>query len=372
MKVIHINSDYGNTIYKNLSDELFELGVEQRVFKFVRPNNSLASGYDDYVDVRLNYNNIDRYFFHVKHNKVVKDFFEYLSDKDADILHAHTLFSNGYIAYQTYLRKNIPYIVTVRNTDVNVFFRLMVHLRKIGINILLNAEKIIFISPAHKEMLFNKYIPSKYAEMLIKKTSIIPNGIDEYYFENKNKPKEIDASDELTVLTAAWINKNKNQINVCKAIQILNLKGFNIKYRIVGGVEKHNTYKKLLEELESHSFIKLIPRKNKEELIEEYRQADIFAMVSHKETFGLSYIEALLQCTPIVYTKSQGVDGYFKDGDVGYAAESNSVEDIAEKIEMVIDGYKRLSMNSVVEVDKFKWASISLQYKEIYNSIGSR
>lgn len=69
MNVIHINSDYGNTIYKSLSDELFKLGIEQRVFKFVRPNNFPKCKYDDYVDVRLNYNNLDRYFFHIKHKK---------------------------------------------------------------------------------------------------------------------------------------------------------------------------------------------------------------------------------------------------------------------------------------------------------------
>lgn len=372
MKVIHINSDHGNTIYKNLADKLFELGVKQRVFKFVRPNNSLNSEYDDYVDIRLNYNNIDRYFFHIKHNKVAKDFLEYLSDKDVNILHAHTLFSNGYVAYQAYVNKNIPYIVTVRNTDINLFFKYMIHLRKLGIDILLNAERVIFISPAHKKIVFERYVPEKYIEEISSKTNIIPNGIDDYYLQNRNRPKEINSESTITILTAAWINNNKNQIGVCKAIQILNSKGYSIKYRIVGGVEKSNTYRKLFKELQSYSFVELIPRKNKTELIQEYRQADIFVMVSHKETFGLSYIEALLQCTPIVFSKNQGVDGYFEYGTVGYAAISDSPEDIAKKIEMVINNYQKLSNNSIHEVENFSWKKISMQYKEIYTEVTKR
>ena len=38
----------------------------------------------------------------------------------------------------------------------------MKHLNGTGLRILLNAKEIIFVSPAHKSIIINKYIPKKY------------------------------------------------------------------------------------------------------------------------------------------------------------------------------------------------------------------
>ena len=76
-------------------------------------------------------------------------------------------------------------MVAVRNTDVNDFFRLMPHLRKRGINIMLNAQKVFFLSEAYKNQVFDKYVPNKYKEEIKKKTEVIPNGIDKFWFQNK-------------------------------------------------------------------------------------------------------------------------------------------------------------------------------------------
>src|SRR5690606_36956584 len=37
--------------------------------------------------------------------------------------------------------------------------------------------------------------------------------------------------------------------------------------------------------------------------------SDYFSMISHTETFGLVFIEALSQGKPLLYSKGQGVDG---------------------------------------------------------------
>ena len=35
-------------------------------------------------------------------------------------------------------------------------------------------------------------------------------------------------------------------------------------------------------------------------------------MASFKETFGLVYFESMSQGTPLIFTKGQGIDGYFE------------------------------------------------------------
>ena len=64
--------------------------------------------------------------------------------------------------------------------------------------------------------------------------------------------------------------------------------------------------------------------------------SDVFAMVSHHETFGLVYIEALSQGLPVLFTQGQGIDGTFSEL-VGVAARPSSVAGIRRGLEQIID-----------------------------------
>lgn len=370
MQVIHVNSGYMNTIYKSIVDNLLPLGVDQRVYKYTPFGQEETTAYDEYVDVRPVYRKWDRLLFHVKHGKAQKDFMTYLEDKNPDIIHAHTLFSNGYLAYKTYQKKKIPYIVAVRGTDINIFFKHMMHLRKLGLDILCHASKIVFISPALKRNLFEHYVPEELYAQLEAKSVVIPNGIDPLYFKEQSDPKQRKIGEKVTILTAAWIDKNKNQLAVCKAIDLLReTEGLEIEYRVVGGVFKEGTHQQLVKQLQSYDFVKIIPRKDKYGLLEEIRAADISVMVSFQETFGLFYIESLLQSTPIIYTKNQGVDGFFEEGIVGYAADPASPHEIACKIAQVIACYDELAMNTRSQTEQFTWEEVSKTYKKLYDSV---
>src|SRR5690606_11180955 len=48
-------------------------------------------------------------------------------------------------------------------------------------------------------------------------------------------------------------------------------------------------------------------------LKEHFENADIFAMPSKAETFGLVYVEAMLQGLPILYTANEGIDGFYQE-----------------------------------------------------------
>lgn len=150
MKILHINSYYSvSNFYKNLYDKQKEHGLHIDVYVPVSKaidTSKLELG--DYTTISANHNKYDRVFFHIKHRKIYKDIINRYSMNDYSIIHAHSLFSNGYIAYKLYKNYSIPYIVAVRNTDVNVFFKKMIHLRRLGREILRNAKKL-FLFPNH-------------------------------------------------------------------------------------------------------------------------------------------------------------------------------------------------------------------------------
>lgn len=94
---------------------------------------------------------------------------------------------------------------------------------------------------------------------------------------------------------------------------------------------------------------------------------DIFVMPSHRETFGLVYIEAMSRGLPVVYTKGQGIDGFFEEGEIGYPVDPAETNAIVTAIENIIMNYSNISKNCIVNSKAFNWSSVSNEYIKLYN-----
>jgi len=364
MKILHINSYYSaSRFYKNLYDKQIANGLDIAVYVPVpRGINIPLKQLGEYTTVSSNHNKYDRIFFHLKHKKIYADVVKKYEIKAFDIVHAHSLFSNGYIALKLKRAYGSPYIVAVRNTDVNTFFKYMIHLRKLGIEIMKEAEKVIFLSSPYRDLVIEKYVPDNLKDAILAKTEIIPNGIDDFWIKNKcclgHHPKQ----DNLKLLYVGVIDKNKNLLATIKAIRLLQQKGYDVQFTVVGKIVEKSIY----QQITALSFVKYIKPKPKEELIEIYRACNIFVMPSITETFGLVYAEAMSQGLPVVYTKGQGFDGQFEEGVVGYHVECFNAEEIASRIVDIEENHENLSANCVELYDKFNWSGISSQYEKIY------
>ncbi|NLI71638.1 MAG: glycosyltransferase family 4 protein [Bacteroidales bacterium] len=366
LSVLHINSYYSTShFYRNLFDLQVEAGLQISVYvpvdiNFVETNFD----YKKYTLISKCFGIFDRLLFYPKHNKIVKDIEHHYDSRlnEFSIIHAHSLFSNGYTAYKLHIQYDIPYLVTVRNTDLNVFFKYMIHMRSMGIRILENASHIVFLSESYRKQVFEKYIPSRLKDDLIKKTSIIPNGIDEFWFENRGDPKQKPSLPKLKILQVGDINKNKNVESTVAACKLLIEKGYTIELNLVGKIKNKSIFAKVTKE----SFVNYLGFKGKQELLEIYRKNDIFVLPSHAETFGLVYVEAMSQGLPIIYAKGQGFDKQFQDGEVGFASNSQSPEEIAYKIESIVASYEEISKNCIDNLNKYKWKAISGKYYKLY------
>lgn len=369
MKILHICSYYlGTKLYQNLFDSIEKKGIDEDVYVFTDKYNELKEEYSSNIHISQCYNKNDRYIFHLKHLKVLKDVQKRMDIKKYNIMHAHSLFSNGYIAYKLKQRYNTPYIVAVRNTDVNLFFSKIIYLRKIGINILKNAEKVIFISEPYKKYAVDKFIPEGYRKLIEDKSVAIPNGIDEFWLENKYNQHVSPEDNKIKLIYAGRIDGNKNIETSIKACELLIEQGYDVRYKIVGEImdEKYDDF------ISRYSFIKYIPHCQKEELIEHYRSSDIFIMPSKHETFGLVYAEAMSQGLPVIYTRGQGFDGQFYEGEIGYSVQYNSVEEIVGRIKDIVNNYEIISNNCIKNVDRFDWDRIAYDYIKIYKKHGKR
>lgn len=369
MKVLHINSYYGSSkFYKNLYKNQIKNGLDIQVFVPTPVSFDINEfDYGEYTTVSKNHSKYDRFIFHIKHQKIYKDIQEKYNIKDFSIIHAHSLFSNGYIAMRLKKEYGIPYIVAVRNTDVNLFFKRMIHLRKIGLEILREAGQIIFLSKPYKELVIEKYIPQNLRETINSKVSIIPNGIDEFWFNNAGSPRQ-KLYNKLQLLQIGDIDKNKNIITTISAIEILLEKGCEIKLNVVGKIKDQKIFDKI-KELEYVNYLGYV---SKEELIKIYRKNDIFILPSIHETFGLVYAEAMSQGLPVIYSKGQGFDGQFNEGEVGYSVRYDSAEEIERRVRDIIENYEAISKNCIAKVNRFDWDKITNEYINMYLKMNKR
>ena len=142
-------------------------------------------------------------------------------------------------------------------------------------------------------------------------------------------------------------------------------RGYDITFSVVGPVEDQKMYREILQ----HSFIKYFGPQAKEKLISFYRSNDIFVMPSITETFGLVYAEAMSQGLPVIYTKGQGFDSQFEEGTVGYHVNCFNPDEIADRINDIIDNYEALSKNCLRLCVRFDWCDIAQKYLSIYNEV---
>jgi len=374
MNILQINRNYlDTTLHQLMSEKLIEHNINNTVFVPVYDRKLALIKPNKNVYVSECFRKADRLIFDLKQLKIRKALEENINVNRFDCIHAFTLFTDGNCAMKLSEKYSVPYVVAVRNTDVNTFFEKMPFLRARGIKIMENASAIFFLSETYRKHVFEKYVPERKQGMLISKVRIVPNGIDDYWFENLRTVKmDVDIKHlhdkEIRLVYAGKIDRNKNILTTLKAIELLQEQGYKIKFTIAGNIIDQSVYKKIINK----SYINYINYQPKEKLIEVYRNNDIFIMPSFTESFGLVYVEAMTQGLPVIYTKGQGFDGQFDEGKVGYHVDPYRPEDIVEAVKKILDNYLTISRNCILLSQRFCWDKIILEYKEIYGNIVSR
>lgn len=384
MHILHISNSYGGTaVYEHLYTELDKLGIKQTVYVPLNYKNHSRVG-NQMIDFqtqgsRIIYSTIlkpwHRVLYKAKIRRIGEDLEKSVNLKDVDLIHASTQCLDGAVAYEVHRTTGIPYIVAIRNTDVNNYYKVFFWHKSYFSEILLKAEKIIFISPKYKEHFLSSALSPEVTTLVEKKMQVLPNGIDDFFLQNqRHEPKVL--KQEVQMLFVSAFKTGKGLVETIKAIDMLRDSGLNISLRAIGrGLPNRGhdpAYVQAVEDLaKDRDWVYLEDFKRPKELLEPMREADIFVMPSKPETFGLVYVEALSQNLPIIYASGQGFDGFYEDGVVGYPAVAGDVKDVARKIKLLIEHYQQISQNiSHIDLNEtFSWTTIAMKYQRIYKTI---
>lgn len=357
MRILHINSYYfTNEIHKNFRLQLSKTREDDVYFIPTYKKSSKRFNDVEVTEAEI-YRGYDKVIFFSKSLKSLLFLRRLKLVKSLGLIHAHTLISDGLIAYILNKIYKIQYIITVRNTDLNFFLKNSLF-RAIGKRIIANASAIICLSPSYSEKIRSIY-PFLGAGDKLK---TLPNGIDDYWLKNKFNDRETCLPNEtVRLLFVGRVDKNKNVSLIIKLLQRSYKKKIHLS--VVGENCLALDFGKVQESLSNGNSIEYCGVViNKAQLRDLYRQSHIFCMISHKESFGVSYLEALSQGLPILYTRNEGIDGCFEEGLVGKACSPNSVESLEEGVDFAITNYAQLVRNSLTEIDKFSWERIAAVY----------
>lgn len=370
MRILHICNDFcGSKVHSNLYKELDALGISQTIFACFRGDypddtNKFEAISSDFI-YRGNMSVFYRAFFHVKVRKVYRVLISELDPKQYDLVHAATLFTDGVVALELYRRYKIPYLVSVRNTDVNSFLTFAPHTWYTGMNVLRDAKKVVFISKALKEKFCNHVCVKQILPEIESKFVVAPNGVDDYWINNINN-KDVNLNH--SILYVGRFNTNKNVGRLIDAVLELKQEINDIQLHLVGG--GGNKEKKIIslvsanrDCIEYHGRVY-----DKDELCAIYRRSSIFAMPSIHETFGLVYIEALTQNLAVLYTQHQGIDGLY-DNHIGESVNALSVKSIKNALRKMLLNRSYYNASSLGDFSSFRWDKIALNYKKMYEEI---
>ena len=343
MKVLQININYiSSKLHQVMIDKLNNRDIENIVFNPVYDSELLTMMHDSNVIICKCFKYSDRYLYFLKQSKIFNALQKAIDFDSIDYIHTYTLFSDGNQAYKLGKKYGIPYITTVRDTDIYGFLKYKPYLIFRAIQIMRHARAVIFLSNPYKEYMMDKICFNITRRNIEKKSIVLKNGIDDYWLDNSYLNKDYTTTykrfehREISIICVARIVPQKNIQTVQQAVDILNKRGWKTNLTVIG----RDDNKKLLDEVQRHKYTVYKQPVPKEELINYYRNADVFALVSHRETFGLVYAEAMSQGLPVIYTKGQGFDGKYEQGEVGYAVSDNDPAEIAKAILMICDQYQ--------------------------------
>lgn len=376
-KILYLSEDYiTSKVHHNLCQNVVQKGCSVILFSIYRAKyyTDLTSSfgqidYDRYIDQFSGNPLLYKYLFAYKTRYKYRKLVTQVNLKEVGLCHAATLFSDGAIALSLKKERGIPYVVSVRGTDTDLYAKWMFHLWPMGREILREAERVIFISPSLRETLFNSKPFGTMREEIMSKTDIIPNGIDDIWLAHIRNERQAMDKDNPRIIYVGVLDQNKNVLSLMDAVDMLSKVHSGIRLSIVGGkgFQEDSIKKRCAENPERFQMLGMIYDKVK--LREIMRENDIFAMVSHRETFGLVYVEALSQCLPILFSKGRGIDGLFAEK-VGEGVNPDSLSSISQGLERLIsnyDDYVTLGDN----VKLFSWSKLAERYINLYQTINS-
>ena len=281
-----------------------------------------------------------------------------ISEHEYDIVHAIFGFPSGLIAYL--FRKKVPYVVSMRGSDVPFFnSRFSIWYKIMNPLIKMIWKSAIGLS-SNSESLKELALETK-PDIEIK---VIPNGVD----PNEFSPDVSARGSGLRILTVARLIERKGIGYLIDAVSKMKMRMPGLSLTVVGsGYMKSKLEQQAKEKMNSDS-IRFLGEVPHNELPAIYSSHDIFVLPSFNEGMSNALLEAMASGLPIITTITGGTKELMNGNAV--LIEKGSSESIIEALDSIIDDAEKLERMKRISVErskKFSWSKTTQEYIDFYN-----
>ncbi|MCF0149763.1 MAG: glycosyltransferase family 4 protein [Clostridium sp.] len=190
---------------------------------------------------------------------------------------------------------------------------------------------------------------------------------------NSSLKRELGVSEkDFIILNVGNLRKQKGQIYLVKALNIVLKKYKNVKLIIVG--RKGDAEEDIINEINklnlNNNVILLGFRNDIPDLL---KNSDLFVFPSLTEGLGIAVLEAMAARIPVIASDIDAINEYVTDGVNGLLVKYNDINTIAKKIEFLLENnnfkeeLSSSAFNKVMEL--FDSETIAKQYIELYNEL---
>ncbi|MEW6234460.1 MAG: glycosyltransferase [Candidatus Omnitrophota bacterium] len=284
----------------------------------------------------------------------------HLQKEAYDLCHVFFGFPSGFLAYLH--RKRLPYIVSVRGSDVPGYNRRFsldyVLLRPMLKRIYRSSQRVIANSRGLKE-LYEKQFPDLRA-------GVIPNGIDAATFT----PRREKDWEEWRLVCAARLIARKGIDLLLQACQRLVEDGINFSCHLIGDGPEESSLKRMAGELRLGERICFHGRMSRDEIARFLPNCDLFVLPSYAEGMSNAALEAMACGLPVLLTDTGGsrelIEG---NGEIVPVGDAEALASALMRMLAQPEIMRRLGVRSRERAETFSWNNVAAQYYDLYGQI---
>jgi 1,2-diacylglycerol 3-alpha-glucosyltransferase len=361
---------------RTLRDELVKLGHE--VF-IICNDNSKAEKEHNVIRIK-GYKLPMKGMEEFRIGKVQKKHLQRLAFLNLDIVHCHTEFMMGRMGRKLAKVYNIPIVHTYHTMYedyihfiTKTFYRTLKFASKVySRKFAESADEVVF--PTVKvQRTFESYGFKKQAHL-------IPTGIylDRFSKGQVHTKDMIQLKESLNIRHNDFVMLFLGRISREKSIEKL-IREFakidkkNKKLLIVGGGPDKEYFESIVQELKITDNVIFTGMIDPTQVAKYYHISDLFVNFSMTETQGLTYIEALASCVPLLVKWDDNLEGVLEHGVNGYAFTIDSeFVSLAEKIISNVKLQEELKKKACYAIDKFSAQQYALSIEKIYKDLNKQ
>ncbi len=269
-----------------------------------------------------------------------------------DIIHSHFYFMGAILASMPSFRKcpYCPVVITEHSSKMN--------------------KPASLISCLDKRLSRKAY---NYAHMVVAVSSALSKKIEENFsitplvipdMFNLPEPKNIKEkkSDSYRILSVGRLVEGKGFSELIDAFYMADLP--NSKLIIIGD----GSLRSVLESKVKDDRVVLMGMQNREEIVRQLYMANLFALLSHSETFGVSYLEALSMGVPVLGTMCGGPEDFINESNGVLVPVGDVKAASSAMINMYFSKYDSEKMKNDA-IEKYSAEAVARELEFIYNSL---